>query len=74
MSIENKTPDTVVEPAVDLAATPSTKSAEADRHYEQTGLYPEGGKAFRLYALLGWLLGVIVFIAACAAALDRILL
>ncbi|MEK7259622.1 MAG: hypothetical protein AAB211_07460 [Pseudomonadota bacterium] len=63
MSIENKTSDTSAAPA-----------ELPERQYEKTGLYPEGGKPFRLYALLGWLLGIIVFIAASAAALDRILL
>lgn len=66
MSIENKTSDT--------AAPPAASADQPERQFEQSGLYPEGGKSFRLYALLGWLLGIIVFIAASAVALDRILL
>lgn len=65
MSIENKTSDT---------ATPPAPADQPERQYEKTGLYPEGGKPFRLYALLGWLFGIIVFIAASAITLDRILL
>lgn len=69
MSIENKTPG-----AAAPSAAPATPADQPERQYEKTGLYPEGDKPFRLYALLGWLLGIIVFIAAAAAALDRILL
>lgn len=45
-----------------------------DREYEQTGLYPPGQRPFRLFGLIGFLLGVIVFIAATAFILDRTLL
>lgn len=45
-----------------------------DREYEQSGLYPPGQKPFRLFGLLGFLVGVIAFIAIAAYALDRILL
>lgn len=45
-----------------------------DREYEKSGLYPNGEKPFRLFALLGFLAGVIVFIAVSAAVLDRLLI
>lgn len=64
MNIESKTSDTAA----------SSPTDQPEREYEKTGLYPEGEKPFRLYALLGWLFGIIVFIAASAAVLDRILL
>lgn len=58
MSNENKTPDTSTE----------------EREYEKSGLYPKGEKPFRLFGLLGFLAGVIVFIAVSAAVLDRLLI
>ena len=53
--------------------TPSA-TEDDDREYEQSGLYPPGEKPFRVVALLGSLLGVIVFIAIAAVVLDRILI
>ncbi len=61
-------------------AEQETQSARApqtgadEREYEQSGLYPSTGKSFRIVALLGSLVGVIVFIAIAAYALDRILI
>ncbi len=66
MSTEN-------EPPLPAAARPSSRR-EDSREYDQTGLNPPGEKGFRLWALLGFLAGVIVFIAIAAYALDRILL
>lgn len=41
------------------------------REYERSGLYPDGqGKPFRIYALLGVLLLVILFMAGAAAVVD----
>jgi len=45
-----------------------------EREYEESGLYPPGEKPFRLFRLLGSLLGVVVFIAIAAVVLDRILI
>ena len=49
-------------------------SDKPEREYEQSGLYPENGKPFRVFALLGWLAGVVVFMAVAATILDLILL
>lgn len=51
-----------------------TPSQKAERRYEQSGLYPPGEKPFRILALMGWLAGVIVFIALSAIVLDRLLI
>lgn len=45
-----------------------------EREYEQSGLYPENDKPFRVLALLGWLAGVVVLLAVAAAVLDLALL
>ena len=44
------------------------------RKYEQSGLYPETGKPFRLWALLGWLTLLIAVLAGAAALLNILLL
>lgn len=49
------------------------RGAEA-RQYEQSGLYPENGKPFRLWALLGWLTLLIIALAGVAALLNFLLL
>jgi hypothetical protein len=41
-----------------------------EREYEQSGCYPEGGKPFRVWALLGWLTLLIVALAGVAALLN----
>lgn len=41
-----------------------------EREYERSGLYPENGKAFRIWALLAWLAGVIVVLAGVSALLN----
>ncbi len=55
-------------------SAPSAQSNTQEREYEQSGLYPSNGKSFRIVALLGSLVGVIVFLAIAAYALDRILI
>jgi hypothetical protein len=52
----------------------SQDNAPQERQYEQTGLYPPGEKPFRVMALMGWLAGVVVFIAISAVVLDRLLI
>lgn len=47
---------------------------EQTREYEQSGCYPAEGKAFRIWAQLGWLTLVVVLLAGSAAALNFILL
>lgn len=44
------------------------------REYDKSGFYPEKGKPFRIWALLGWNLLVIALIALASAALNFILL
>lgn len=53
--------------AVDAAAPPV-------REYDRTGLYPKEGKAFRLWAILGWNLLVVAILAVAAAVLNFVLL
>jgi hypothetical protein len=46
-----------------------------EREYDKTGFYPpDGGKAFRVWALLAWLTGVMVAIALVAALINNIVL
>ena len=45
-----------------------------ERKYDRSGFYPEDGKAFRVWALLGWLLGVVVLLAGASALLNFMLL
>ncbi len=52
----------------------SQDNVPQERQYEQTGLYPPGEKPFRVLALMGWLAGVVVFIAISAVVLDRLLI
>ena len=40
------------------------------REYEQSGCYPEQGKPFRIWALLGWLTLLILALAGIAALLN----
>lgn len=68
---KNKTPDTSSE---ERSEERSENGEYENREYEKSGLYPNGEKPFRLFALLGFLAGVIVFIAVSAAVLDRLLI
>ena len=47
-----------------------TPEGESKREYERSGLYPRQGKPFRILALLGALLLVILFMAGAAALID----
>lgn len=51
-----------------------SQEPKRQREYDKTGFYPENGKPFRIWALLGWNLAIIVVIACAAAALNFILL
>ncbi|MES2624951.1 MAG: hypothetical protein V4628_06720 [Pseudomonadota bacterium] len=53
---------------------PEDTHSVPEREYEKSGMYPAEGKAFRLWALLGWLTGVMVVLAAVSALLNYILL
>jgi hypothetical protein len=53
---------------------PEDTHSAPQREYEKSGMYPAEGKAFRLWALLGWLTGVMIALAAIAALLNFILL
>lgn len=46
-----------------------------EREYDRTGFYPPGGgKAFRVWALLAWLTGVMVVIGLISALINYIIL
>jgi hypothetical protein len=45
-----------------------------EREYDRSGFYTEEGKSFRIWALLAWLSGTIVVLAAISALLNFILL
>ena len=49
-------------------------AAPAPRAYDRTGLYPPGGKAFRVWALLAWLAGVVTVLGIISAILNAILI
>jgi hypothetical protein len=51
---------------------PEDKSSA--REYEQSGCYPEQGKPFRVWALLGGLMLVILALAGAAVLLNFLLL
>jgi hypothetical protein len=44
------------------------------REYEQSGFYPKEGKPFRIWALLAWLAGTVVVLAAASAILNFLLI
>lgn len=44
------------------------------REYEKSGCYPENGKPFRLWGLLGWLALLTVVLAGVSALLNVLLL
>jgi hypothetical protein len=44
------------------------------REYERSGLYPENGKPFRMWALFGWLTALIALLAVVAAVLNLLVL
>jgi len=50
--------------------SPARDSKDSQRAYEQSGCYPAEGKSFRLWALLGGLSLVIIFLAVAAAVLN----
>jgi hypothetical protein len=47
---------------------------QSTREYEKSGCYPENGKPFRVWALLGGLMVVIAVLAGVAALLNFLLL
>lgn len=50
------------------------KNQQPEREYEKSGLYPENEKPFRIIALLGFIVGIVVLLAVAAAVLDLTLL
>jgi hypothetical protein len=58
----------------DQSGKPEKSSEDNPREYEKSGLYPETGKPFRMFALLGWLGAVVILMAAAAAILDYMLI
>jgi len=59
-------------PANNTEQSKATQEAAANRTYDRTGFYPpEGeGKKFRIWALLGWNVAIIVLIALISAAIN----
>ncbi|HHX82175.1 MAG TPA: hypothetical protein GX696_04235 [Pseudomonadaceae bacterium] len=53
---------------------PRHSATAPKREFERSGCYPENGKPFRMWALFGWLTGIIVVLAAIAALLNFIVL
>jgi hypothetical protein len=49
-------------------------SVPEPRKYEESGCYPENGKPYRIWALLGGLMLVIVLLAGAAIVLNLLLL
>ena len=47
---------------------------QSERQYDRSGFYPGEGKAFRIWALLGWLTAVVVLLAGVSALLNFVLL
>ncbi len=64
--------------ASDLPEQPASAGDEAqarqgttsEREYDRTGFYPSEGKKFRIWALLGWNIGIIVMFALIAAVIN----
>lgn len=54
--------------------TDNPPNTDSPREYERSGCYPEDGKPFRIWALLGWLTALIVLLAGVAALLNLIFL
>lgn len=52
----------------------AAQSKEQIREFEKSGCYPETGKPFRLWALLGWLTLLVAALAVVAALLNMLLL
>ncbi len=50
------------------------KPPPIQREYEKSGLYPENGKPFRMWALFGWLTLLIVVLAGASVALNFMLI
>lgn len=47
---------------------------DPEREYDRSGFYTEESKSFRIWALLAWLTGTVVFLAVVSALLNIILL
>ena len=67
-------PDKPDVPVPDHLNGPRHSPPPPDREYERSGLYPEQGKAFRIWALLAWLAGIIVILAGVSALLNILFL
>lgn len=61
-------------PMSDSPQNSSDSRPAPPREYEKSGLYPENGKPFRLWALLGGLMLVVAVLAGAAALLDILLI
>lgn len=52
----------------------SKQDPKPQREYERSGCYPENGRPFRIWALVGGLLLVIVLMAGVSALLNYLLI
>jgi hypothetical protein len=58
-------------PANSTEQNQAAPEAAANRAYDRTGFYPSEGKKFRIWALLGWNVAIIVLIAVISAAINH---
>jgi hypothetical protein len=72
MSDSDSSPDNTTDSA--KASAQHQQKADAvqtsARQYDRSGLYPKEGKPFRIWALLGWNIAIIVLIAIASALLN----
>lgn len=74
MSPSTPHPDSTPPPTSYSTEPTHQNRVSPEREFEKSGLYPKDGKAFRLWALLGWLSLLIGAIAGASALLNFILL
>ncbi len=65
------TPEQPASAAAEAKPLPATPPA---REYDRTGFYPPEGKKFRIWALLGWNVAIIVLFAIVAAIINNLAL
>jgi hypothetical protein len=71
IAMSDKPDDFPYEPLAPLSEPPAPAEP---RKYEESGCYPENGKPYRVWALLGGLMLVIVVLAGVAVLLNVLLL
>ena len=66
--------NSTVNPQPEDTHTHSAGRSDEPREYDRTGFYHPEGRSFRIWALLAWLAGVVVFLAVVSAGLNYLLL